>query len=193
MFLPLTIPLSQDSAIRRRRTKEAMIQINSALLKQFHRLGLSVNEGVAVDARLVKSASRPVSKGKLEKLKASQNPEDNLGKNGTPKKFSRDFDSDWTVKNDKPHYGLKEHTSVDTENGFILSTNLSPASHHDSKYLPLAVVSSMQTPDKIQTTYADKGYLPSGISLREPFEDRIPPGELRLKFNAIKPFLNSDT
>ncbi len=38
------------------------------------------------------------------------------------------------------------------------SANLSPASHHDSKYLPLAVISSMHTPDKIQTTYADKGY-----------------------------------
>ena len=24
-----------------------------------------------------------------------------------------DLESDWTVKNDKPHYGLKEHASVD--------------------------------------------------------------------------------
>jgi hypothetical protein len=55
-------------------------------------------------------------------------------------------------------FWLKEHSAVDTENGFILSTNLTPASHHDSKYLPLAVVSSMHTPDKIQTAYADKGY-----------------------------------
>jgi len=47
---------------------------------------------------------------------------------------------------------------VDTENGFILSTSLSPASHNDSKYLPLAVISSMHTKDKIKTTYADKGY-----------------------------------
>jgi IS5 family transposase len=85
-----------------------MIQINSILLKQFHQLGLSINEGVAVDARLVKSASRPISKDKLEKLKTSQNPEDKLDKNGNSKKFSRDFDSDWTVKNEKPHYGLKE-------------------------------------------------------------------------------------
>ena len=33
----------------------------------------------------------------------------------------------------------------------------------NSKYLPLSVISSMHTPDKIQTTYADKGYLPSGM------------------------------
>ena len=54
---------------------------------------------------------------------------------------------------------------VDTENGFILSTNLSPASHHDSKYLPLAVISIMHTKDKIKTTYADKGY--AGFPNRE--------------------------
>jgi IS5 family transposase len=141
--LPLDVPSpdhSTFSRFRKRVSKQAMIQINSVLLKQFHRLGLSINEGVAVDARLVKSASRPVSKDKLGKLKASQNPQGKLGKNRNPKKFSR------------------EHTSVDTENGFILSTNLSPASHHDSKYLPLAVIASMHTPDKIQTTYADKGY-----------------------------------
>lgn len=159
--LPLDVPSpdhSTFSRFRKRVSKVAMIQINSGLLKQFHRLGLSINEGVAVDARLVKSASRPVSKDKLDKLKASQNPQGKLGKNRNPKKFSRDLDSDWTVKNEEPHYGLKEHTSVDTENGFILSTNLSPASHHDSKYLPLAVIASMHTPDKIQTTYADKGY-----------------------------------
>ena len=29
-----------------------------------------------------------------------------------PLKFSRDLESDWTFKNDKPHYGLKEHTTV---------------------------------------------------------------------------------
>ena len=75
-----------------------------------------------------------------------------------PKKFSRDLDSDWTIKNNKPHYGLKEHASVDTAHGLILSTNLSPASHNDSRYLPHAVIYSMHTKDKIKTAYADKGY-----------------------------------
>ncbi len=53
---------------------------------------------------------------------------------------------------------IKEHTAVDTDNGFILSTNLSPASHNDSKYLPLAVISSMHKKNKIEITYTDKGY-----------------------------------
>ena len=56
-----------------------------------------------------------------------------MDKNGNLLKFSRDLDSDWTVKNNTPHYGLKEHSSVDTNHGFILSTDLTPASVHDSE------------------------------------------------------------
>ena len=85
-------------------------------------------------------------------------PEGNLDKNGQIKKYTRDLDSDWTIKNDKPHYGLKEHASVDTNNGFILSTILTPSSHNDSKYFSYAVLYSMHTKDKIRTAYADKGY-----------------------------------
>ncbi len=56
---------STFSRFKKRLSKDAMVQINSVLLKQFHQLGLSINKGVAVDARLVKSASRPVSKEKM--------------------------------------------------------------------------------------------------------------------------------
>ena len=48
--------------------------------------------------------------------------------------------------------------SVDTENGFILSTTLSPASHNDSIYFPRAVIFSAHTEDRIKIAYADKGY-----------------------------------
>jgi len=48
-----------------------MRRINNELLTQFAAKGLTINEGVAVDARLVKSASHPKSwkrKNKIEKL-----------------------------------------------------------------------------------------------------------------------------
>ncbi|MCD4741570.1 MAG: transposase [Desulfobacteraceae bacterium] len=107
---------------------------------------------------MVKSASRPVSNKQIDEFKKnSETPEGKLDKDGLPKKFSIDFDSDWTIKNDKSHYGLKEHTAVDTDNGFILSTNLSPSSHNGFLYLPYAVIYSMHT-DKIIKVYADKGY-----------------------------------
>jgi hypothetical protein len=43
-------------------------------------------------------------------------------------KFCRDKESDWTVKNDAPHYGIKEHASVDVNSGFVLATTLTPTS-----------------------------------------------------------------
>lgn len=78
-----------------------------------------------MNARLVKLASSPVPGEKIEALRDSQNsPEGKVDQNGKPRKSTRDSEADWTVKNDKPHYGIKEHTSVDTNNGLILSVNL---------------------------------------------------------------------
>jgi hypothetical protein len=73
------------------------------------------------------------------------------------------------VKNDTPHYGLKEHASVDVRSGFILATTLSPASasgpeepparrEHDSPYLPYLTIASCHTKEPIGKVYADKGY-----------------------------------
>jgi IS5 family transposase len=156
--LPIDQPAPDHSTFSRFRSRlssKAMTQINSALLNQFHQHGISINKGVAVDARLIKSASKPVSGQKLSQLRDQQ---DVLDKNGKPKKFSRDLESDWTVKNDVPHFGIKEHAAVDVENGFVLSTKITPASHNDSTYLPYATVYSMHTDEKLDTVYADKGY-----------------------------------
>ena len=142
--LPMDYPSPNHSTFprfKKRLSQKAMMEVNGKLLYQFHQLWLSIKESVAVDARLVKSASRPISNKQLDEFKKKDNtPEGKLDKKGLPKKFSRDLDSDWTIKNDKSHYGLKEHTAVDTDNGFILSTNLSSSSHNDSPYLPYAVI-----------------------------------------------------
>ena len=133
--------------------------INHELLSQFASKGLTINEGIAIDARLVQSASHPINKEKLKEEKQKrETPAGKLNKKGNPLKFSRDLESDWTVNNDKPHYGLKEHASVDTHYGFVLATELTPASHHDSPYLPLCVASSCHTKKPVKKVYADKGY-----------------------------------
>jgi len=166
-FLGLSLSKSSPdhstfSRFRSRLSKNAMDQINSEILRQFESKGLTINEGIAVDARLVKSASRPVSNKKLKELKEKNNsPEGKLDKNGKPKKFSRDLDSDWVVQKDIPHYGLKEHASVDTNYGFILATTITPSSVNDTNYLPYCTVYSRHTKQKIEKVYADKGYLPS--------------------------------
>ena len=46
---------STFSQFRSRLSKEAMYQINSEILSQFEAKGYTINEGIAVDARLVKS------------------------------------------------------------------------------------------------------------------------------------------
>ena len=150
---------STFSRFRKRLAKDTMRLINNDLLLQFAAKGLTINEGIAIDARLVQSASHPLSTEKLkEERQKRQTPGGKLNKKGKPRKFSRDLESNWTVKNEKPHYGLKEHASVDTRYGFVLATEMTPASHHDSPYLPLCVAGSCHTKEPIKKVYADKGY-----------------------------------
>jgi len=150
---------STFSRFRKRLTKNTMDQINSVILRQFEQQGLNINEGVAIDARLVKSVSRPVSNEKLEQLREKHDsPEGRLDKKGNPKKFSRDIESDWNAMKDDPLFGLKEHASVDVNNGFILATTMTPASVNDTNYLPYCTVYSRHTQQPIEKVYADKGY-----------------------------------
>ena len=150
---------STFSRFRNRLSKEAIDQINTEILRQFESRGLTINEGIAVDARLVKSASRPVSNKEIDELKdIHETPEGRLDKNGKPKKFTRDLESNWTIKNDIPHYGLKEHSSVDVNHGFILATTISKASVNDTNYLDYCTVFSKHTQQPIKKVYADKGY-----------------------------------
>lgn len=150
---------STFSRFRNRLSKEAMDQINSEILRQFEKQGITINEGIAIDARIVKSASRPLSNDELNKIRDHKNtPEGKLDKNGKPAKFSRDIESDWTVKNDTPYFGLKEHASVDVNHGFILATTLSKASVNDTNYLSYCTIYSRHTSQPIKKVYADKGY-----------------------------------
>jgi hypothetical protein len=61
----------------------------------------------------VESASRPLSSDELKKKRAHHDTEEGQkDKNGKPLKFSRDLESDWTIKNEAPHFGIKEHTPI---------------------------------------------------------------------------------
>ena len=58
---------STFSRFRGRFSKDNMRMINHELLSQFAAKGLTINEGIAIDARLVQSASHPLSNEKLQK------------------------------------------------------------------------------------------------------------------------------
>jgi IS5 family transposase len=47
---------------------------------------------------------------------------------------------------------------VDTRCGFVLATEMTPASHHDSPYLPVCVARGCHTKEPIKKVFADKGY-----------------------------------
>lgn len=118
-----------------------------------------MNEGITVDASVVKSANHPMSNKKLEEFKAKRKtPEGRLDKNGDPLKFAKGIESNWVTKNDKHYYGLKEHLSVDATHGFVLATVLSKASVHDTNYLAYCTIYSRHTKQKFAFVYADKGY-----------------------------------
>ncbi len=118
--------------------------------------GYSIDAGLAVDARLVRSASSPLSKDKLEKINQQEAAGEEGGKD-KPVKFSRDVESDWTVKNESV-YGMKEHASIDVRSGLVLTTVLSRASEHDTNYFQFVVIKSMHTRRMLPVVYADKGY-----------------------------------
>ena len=60
---------STFSIFRKRLTREKFDIIVGDILNQFAEKGLSINEGIAVDARIVRSASKPVSNRTLEKIR----------------------------------------------------------------------------------------------------------------------------
>ena len=62
------------------------------------------------------------------------------------------------MQKDIPHYGLKEHASVDTNHGFILATTMSPDSESDTTYLPYCTTFSRHTKQPIEKVFADKRY-----------------------------------
>ena len=47
---------------------------------------------------------------------------------------------------------------MDTNHGFVLATTLTPASVHDTNYLPYCTVYSRHCKQSIEKVYADKGY-----------------------------------
>jgi predicted GIY-YIG superfamily endonuclease len=84
--------------------------------------------------------------------------EGNLDRTGKPLKFKSDVDSNWTVRDDVPFYGMKEHAAIDVESGLILSTYLSQASEHDTNYFQSVAVRGIQGKEVPPKVYADKGY-----------------------------------
>jgi len=153
--LPFSDPSPDHSIIcrfRERIGKKGLEMIFHELLEQFKNSGFSIESGLAVDARIIRSASRPVSNKKLNELREKRE------KTKKTTRFQRDLESDWTVKNKKPFFGMKEHASIDVESGLVLSTSVSKASDNDTTYFSFVVANSLHGKELPPNAYADKGY-----------------------------------
>lgn len=159
--LPFSEPSPDHSIIcrfRERIGKDTLEKVHQELLMQFDGLGFSIESGMAVDARVIKSASRPVSDKNLRDLREKRKIKAQMRKKThRAMRFERDLDSDWTVKNKIPMFGMKEHAAVDVESGLVLSTHVSKASEHDTNYFSYVVVRGIHG-KQCPTVYADKGY-----------------------------------
>jgi hypothetical protein len=117
------------SLFRTQLSKEDMKAIKHELLSQYSPRGLIINEGIAIDARLVHSASHLIIEDKLKEERIKREPPEGcLDNQGKPTKLFHDLDSVWTVRNQIPHFGLKEHASVDARYGFVRATSPRPPS-----------------------------------------------------------------
>jgi len=79
------------------------------------------------------------------------------------------------VKKGTPHYGLKEHASVDVKSGLVLATTMTPASVsspeggrtarriHDTNYLPYLTLASCHTPEPVKEVNAERATTGSPI------------------------------
>lgn len=155
--------LSPDHSIicrfRERTGKDTLEKVHHELLNQFDTLVFSIEFGMALYARVVKLASRPVSDRNLRELREKRKIRLEMRKKThRAMRFQRDLDSDWTVKNDKPVFGMREHAFIDVESGLVLSTCVSRASEHDTKHFQYTVVKGIHGKKLPEKVYADKGY-----------------------------------
>jgi hypothetical protein len=57
----------------------------------------------------------------------------------------------WTVRDDKPYYGVKEHASVNGNNGFILTAIMTPISLPETTFRLYSMVGASQAYNLIKT------------------------------------------
>src|SRR6266853_113922 len=105
----------KESLVQHQLGNELFDTINSALEKK----GLFVKKGTAVDATILQSTTRPLSKNKREELE--QNPSTQI-----------DTDATSTKKAGKKYFGYKGHIRVDVESKLIRKQTYTSASPHDS-------------------------------------------------------------
>jgi IS5 family transposase len=125
--------------------KEALVReglmdlIFASIVGQIERKGLILKKGTIVDATIIRSANRPLTRAKREKLEE------------TPSR-QIDTDAQSTAKGGKRYFGYKGHIGVDAESKIIRKRTFTPANIHDIRQME-----SVLSGDE-QSIFADKAY-----------------------------------
>lgn len=114
--------------------------IFSTVVKSLEKQGLMIMKGTSIDATIIESSTRPLSKKRREQLE--ENPSTQIDTQATS-----------TQKGGKKHFGYKGHIGRDMNSGLIRKQSFTTASVHDSQEFD-NVVSGDE-----QAVYADKAYV----------------------------------
>jgi IS5 family transposase len=127
------------------RFKEALIrhklldQFFDTIVSQLEAKGLILKKGTVVDATIIASQNRPLSKAHREELE--KNPSSQI-----------DTDAQSTQKNGKQYFGYKGHIGVDVESKIIRTRAYTPANEHD-----ITQVDTLYSGDE-RSRWGDKAY-----------------------------------
>jgi IS5 family transposase len=114
-----------------------MHRIFEEIVKQIEERGLILKRGTIIDATLIRSANRPMTKEKREKAKESS---------------QLDADATGVVQGGKNHFGYKGHIGMDEGSKIIRKCELTPANVPDRERMH-----EMMSGDE-RSVWADKAY-----------------------------------
>ena len=120
--------------------QQLMDKIFAAIDLQIEKHGLILRKGTMVDAIIIESGNRPLSKKKREEL--AEKPSSQI-----------DTEAKSTVKNGKKYFGYKGHIGVDVESKIIRKRTFTAANVHDSQELE-----NVLSKDE-KSVWADKAYV----------------------------------
>ena len=120
-------------------------KVFNAVNLQLRDKGFLLNKGVIMDATIIESRERS---NKSKKKSSSE----------SLKTESCEVKASWVVKRKKSYFGYKLHTTVDREQGFIMSVDITGANVHDSKRFCPLLRNHINFWGVMDELYADKGY-----------------------------------
>jgi IS5 family transposase len=125
-------------------TNNLMDRVFSSIVSQIELKGLILKKGTMIDATIIPSSNKPLSKNKREVLE--ENPSKQI-----------DTDAQSTEKNGKKYFGYKGHVGVDVESKIIRKRTFTAANVHDSVEME-KVMSGDEKSIWADKAYANKKY-----------------------------------